>query len=473
MRKTKIVCTLGPATDSDEVLKKLIQKGMDVARFNFSHGTYENHEERLRKLLTMEKEEQRLVATLLDTKGPEIRLKQLEGGKILLKEGQNFILHCEKEILGTCEGASITYPNLYKDVSVGTKILIDDGLIEMKVSAINDKDIVCTVLNEGTISNSKGINVPNTSISMEYISAKDKEDILFGIEHDFDFIAASFVRTKEDIMEIKSIFRERNATPIPIIAKIENRQGIEHIDGILEEADGIMVARGDMGVEIPYEEVPVLQKELIAKAKEAGKIVITATQMLDSMMQHPRPTRAEANDVANAIYDGTEAIMLSGETAAGLYPVEALEAMVKIACKAEACIDYQKLFFQNAHKYNPNVTDAICHATCTTAYNLDAKAIVTVTTSGNSARNIAKYRPAIPIIACTTNTKVCRQLGLSFGIYPIYLEEKNEIFELYNGAIEAACKKNMLEKEDLVVLTAGIPLGRSGTTNMIKVQTVS
>lgn len=473
MRKTKIVCTLGPATDSDEVLRNLIQKGMDVARFNFSHGTYENHEERLSKLLAFEQEEQRLVATLLDTRGPEIRIRQLEGGRISVKEGQDFTLYCEKDLLGTCKGASITYSNLYKNVSVGTKILIDDGLIEMTVSEIKDKDIICTVLNEGTISNNKGINVPNTNISMEYISKKDKEDIIFGIEHDFDFIAASFVRTKEDIMEIKSIFKERNATPIPIIAKIENRQGIEHIDGILEEADGIMVARGDMGVEIPYEEVPVLQKELIAKAKEAGKIVITATQMLDSMMQHPRPTRAEANDVANAIYDGTEAIMLSGETAAGLYPVEALEAMVKIACKAEACIDYQKLFFQNAHKYNPNVTDAICHATCTTAYNLDAKAIVTVTTSGVSARNIAKYRPAIPIIACTTNTKVCRQLGLSFGIQPIYLEEKNEIFELYNSAIEAACKKNMLEKNDLVVLTAGIPLGRSGTTNMIKVQTVS
>ena len=278
--------------------------------------------------------------------------------------------------------------------------------------------------------------------------------------------------TEDDILDIKEILKEHNAPAIRIIAKIENMQGINNIDEILEEADGIMIARGDMGVEIPYEEVPVLQKKLIDKAKETGKVVITATQMLDSMMHHPRPTRAEATDVANAIYDGTEAIMLSGETAAGQYPIEALETMVKIAKRTEKDIDYRDNFFRDTHKANPNVTDAICHATCTTAYDLNAKAIVTVTTSGISARNISKYRPSIPIIACTTDKKVCRQLSISFGMYPMYLEEKNELFELFNGAIEAACRKELLEKGDLVVLTAGVPLGCSGTTNMIKVQTV-
>lgn len=473
MRKTKIVCTLGPATDNDEVLRKLIQTGMNVARFNFSHGSHEEQERRLNTLIKLRREEHKHVASLLDTKGPEIRVKQFANGKITLKEGQTFTLYCNKDIPGTEEGVAITYQNLYKDVEVGKKILIDDGLIGMTVTAIEDTDIVCNVLNAGVVSNNKGVNVPDVSISMPYISEKDRSDIIFGIEHDYDFIAASFVRTRQDILDIKAILNEHNCSSIRIIAKIENMQGINNIDEILAEADGIMIARGDMGVEIPYEEVPVLQKKLIDKAKATGKIVITATQMLDSMMHHPRPTRAEATDVANAIYDGTEAIMLSGETAAGEYPVESLETMVKIAKRAEKDIDYRNNFFRDTHKANPNVTDAICHATCTTAYDLNVKAIVTVTTSGISARNISKYRPAIPIIACTTDKKVCRQLNLSFGIYPMYLEKKSDLFELFNGAIEAARNKNMLETNDLVVLTAGVPLGCSGTTNMIKVQTVS
>jgi len=472
MKKTKIICTLGPATDSRENLTRLIQEGMDVARFNFSHGTHEEHKVRIDQLKECRKEMNSYVAALLDTKGPEIRIKQFDNGKIELVKGQEFTLTA-REVAGTQDIVSITFADLYKDVKIGTKILIDDGLIELQVLRLIGEDMVCQVLNGGTISNNKGINVPGISLSMPYLSAKDRSDIIFGIKNDFDFIAASFVREAADINQIRKILEENGNKDIHIIAKIENSQGIQNIDEIIEAADGIMIARGDMGVEIPCEDVPVIQKMIIKKVYQAGKIVITATQMLDSMMKNPRPTRAEAADVANAIYDGTSAIMLSGETAAGLYPIEALETMVKIANKAEADIDYRKRFFDHKRKENPDITDAISHATCTTAHDLNAAAIVTVTKSGKSARMISRYRPQCDIIGCSTEPKVCRQLNLSWGVTPVIVDEMLDVFDLFNHAIEEAKKNEYLLSGEVVVITSGVPIGISGTTNMIKVEVVS
>ena len=472
MKKTKIICTLGPATDSKENLISLIKEGMDVARFNFSHGTHEEHEARLKQLKESRKELNSYVAALLDTKGPEIRIKQFDAGKIELVKGQEFTLTA-RDVVGTEQIVSITFTDLYKDVKIGTRILVDDGLIELQVLRFSGVDMVCQVLNGGTISNNKGINVPGISLSMPYLSAKDRSDIIFGIKNDFDFIAASFVREAADIHQIRKILEENGSKDIHIIAKIENTQGIQNIDEIIGAADGIMIARGDMGVEIPCEDVPVIQKMIIKKVYEAGKIVITATQMLDSMMKNPRPTRAEAADVANAIYDGTSAIMLSGETAAGLYPIEALQTMVKIANKAEADIDYRKRFFDHKRKENPDITDAISHATCTTAHDLNAAAIVTVTKSGKSARMISRYRPACDIIGCSTEPKVCRQLNLSWGVTPVIVEEMNDVFELFKHSIEKSKKNKYLTSGEVVVITSGVPIGISGTTNMIKVEVVS
>jgi len=472
MRKTKIICTLGPATDSRENLIKLIQEGMDVARFNFSHGTHEEHKVRIDLLKECREELNSYVAALLDTKGPEIRIKQFVKGKIELIKGQEFTLTA-REVAGTEDIVSITFADLYKDVKIGTRILIDDGLIELNVLRISGQDMVCQVLNGGTISNNKGINVPGISLSMPYLSAKDRSDIIFGIKNDYDFIAASFIREAADINQIRKILEENGSKDIHIIAKIENSQGIQNIDEIIDAADGIMIARGDMGVEIPCEDVPVIQKMIIKKVYEAGKIVITATQMLDSMMKNPRPTRAEAADVANAIYDGTSAIMLSGETAAGLYPIESLETMVRIANKAEEDIDYRKRFFDHKRKENPDITDAISHATCTTAHDLNAAAIVTVTKSGKSARMISRYRPACDIIGCATEAKVCRQLNLSWGVTPVIVEEMKDVFELFKHAIEEAKKNKYLLCGEVVVITSGVPIGISGTTNMIKVEVVS
>jgi len=472
MRKTKIICTLGPATDGRENLIKLIQEGMNVARFNFSHGTHEEHKVRIEQLKECRKELNSYVAALLDTKGPEIRIKQFVKGKIELTKGQEFTLTA-RDVAGTEDIVSITFADLYKDVKIGTRILIDDGLIELLVLRISGEDMVCQVLNGGTISNNKGINVPGISLSMPYLSAKDRSDIIFGIKNDYDFIAASFIREAADINQIRKILEENGSTNIHIIAKIENSQGIQNIDEIIEAADGIMIARGDMGVEIPCEDVPVIQKMIIKKVYEAGKIVITATQMLDSMMKNPRPTRAEAADVANAIYDGTSAIMLSGETAAGLYPIESLQTMVKIANKAEADIDYRKRFFDHKRKENPDITDAISHATCTTALDLNAAAIVTVTKSGKSARMISRYRPACDIIGCATEPKVCRQLNLSWGVTPVIVEEMKDVFELFKHAIDESKKNKYLLCGEVVVITSGVPIGISGTTNMIKVEVVS
>lgn len=471
MRKTKIVCTLGPATKDEKVLRQLMLAGMDVARLNFSHGTHEEHKERIDMVKRLRTELDKPVAILLDTKGPEIRTRDFEGGRVEVVDGQIFTL-TPRELLGDSSVASITYKDLAKDVEVGTTILIDDGLIKMEVEAINDEDIRCRVINGGSISNHKGINVPGVHLNMPYMSDKDIEDIKFGIEQDVDFIAASFVRSAKDVLEIRELLNENGGERINIISKIENAEGINHIDDIIYVSDGIMVARGDMGVEIAGEEVPIVQKMIIKKVYNAGKQVVTATQMLDSMMKNPRPTRAETTDVANAIYDGTSAIMLSGETAAGLYPVEAVETMVRIATRTEQDIDYRKRFFLRERKANPNVTDAVCHATCTTAIDLNASAIVTVTKSGTSARMISKYRPTCNIIAGTTSDKAYRQLNMSWGVTPVHLEEKNEIFELFDHALDTAKKKELLHSKDTVVITAGVPLGVSGNTNILKVETV-
>lgn len=469
MRKTKIICTLGPSTDNDDVLRELFLSGMDVARFNFSHGDHAEHMGRLTRVEALRKELGIPVATLLDTKGPEIRIGNFKDNKkIQLKEGQTFTL-TSRAVEGDETIVSITYPNLIYDVEAGTTILIDDGLVEMTVMEIVETDIVCLVKNSGVISNKKGVNVPGVHLSMPFISDKDREDILFGIQHKYDFIAASFVRTADDVKEIRKMLNKHNSQT-KIIAKIENIHGVEHIDEIIEVSDGIMIARGDMGVEIPYEEVPVLQKMIIKKVYNAGKQVITATQMLDSMMKNPRPTRAETTDVANAIYDGTSAIMLSGETAAGAYPVEALKTMVKIAMRAEADIDYKKRFRMNDACHNQDITDAISRATVTTAHDLNAKMIITVTTSGKTARMISRYRPDCQIMGCTTDPVVCRQLNMAWGVTPLLVAVEHDTFELFDHVIQAVEDAGYLNDGEMAVLTAGVPLGTSGTTNIIKVQ---
>lgn len=471
MRRTKIICTIGPASESVERLRELMLAGMNVARFNFSHGTHEEQREKFRRVVQAREELGLPVATMLDTKGPEIRLRDFEGGRAELVSGQQFVLTTQ-EILGTAQRATISYKNLKDDIQVGTTILIDDGLIEMTVEQVDRTNIVCRVINGGVVSNHKGVNVPDVDLSMPYISDKDREDILFGISQDVDFIAASFVQKKEDILQLRRLLEKNGGSDIKIIAKIENAQGVTNIDDIIEVSDGIMVARGDMGVEIPYEEVPVIQKKIIKKVYRTGKQVITATQMLESMIKNPRPTRAETTDVANAVYDGTSAIMLSGETAAGAYPVEAVKTMVRIAERTEQDVDYRKRFYQSARETDADITNAICHASCTTALDLNAKAIVTVTKSGTSARMLSKYRPESDIISCATTEKVCRQLSLTWGVTPIVIKEEKEVFHLFDKAIQAAVKMKLLEAGDLTVITSGVPIGVSGTTNMMKVQVV-
>ena len=467
MRKTKIICTIGPASESEERLRELMLAGMNVARFNFSHGSHEEHKAKFDRVIKVSSELKLPVATLLDTKGPEIRLKDIEGGKTELVSGQKFILTTE-EILGNNEKVTITYKGLKDDINVGTTILIDDGLIEMVVDEINETDIICSVVNGGPISNHKGVNIPGAALSMPYISDVDRSDIMFGCDMDFDFLAASFVRCKEDILEVRKIIEE-HGSHMKIIAKIENMQGIRNLDEILEAADGIMVARGDMGVEIPMEEVPIVQKQMIKKAEALGKHVITATQMLESMIKNPRPTRAEATDIANAIYDGTTAIMLSGESAAGLYPVEAVKTMAKIAERTEEDIDYNSRLRRRKDIDDIDTTTAISHATCTTAKDLKAAAIVTVTISGFTAGMIARYKPSCPIIACSVSPRTCRQLNLAWGVTPIWIARESTAEDLFDEAVHAAEKEGYIKKGDKVVLTAGVPLGVSGRTNMIRV----
>ena len=469
MRRTKIVCTLGPSTDKEDVLRNLMKNGMNVARMNFSHGTHEEQKARLDMIKKLREELNLPVAALLDTKGPEIRIGDVEGGKLELKPGQEFTLTTE-EMLGTEKKVTITYKELYKDVEPEDSILIDDGLIGMEVVRIDESDIVCRVKNGGFISNHKGVNVPGVELNMPFVSPKDLADIVFAVEQDYDFIAASFTRTAEDIMEIRKILQEHGGEKIHIIAKLENKQGVKNCEDILRVADGIMIARGDMGVEIPLEEVPVIQKELIRKAMHMGKPVITATQMLDSMMKNPRPTRAETSDVANAIYQGTSAIMLSGETAAGAYPIEAVQTMAKIAERTEQDIDYSREFKPRKLAEAPDVTSAISHATCTTAADLKAAAIVAVSKSGRTVSRIAKYLPVCPIIGCTTDERVYRQLNLLWGVTPVVMKEANTADELFDHAVELAEQKGLIARGELVVIAAGVPVGLSGTTNMMKVQ---
>ena len=467
MRKTKVICTIGPASESEERLKELMLAGMNVARFNFSHGTHEEHKKKFDRVIKVSNELGLPVATLLDTKGPEIRLKDIEGGKTEIVSGQKFILTTE-EVLGNNEKVTITYKNLVNDISVGTTILIDDGLIEMVVDAIEETDIICTVINGGPISNHKGVNVPGAELSMPYISDVDRSDIMFGCDMGFDFIAASFVRCREDILEIRKIL-DQHGSHMKIIAKIESMQGIRNLEDILTVSDGIMVARGDLGVEIPMEDIPVVQKQMIKMAEAQGKHVITATQMLESMIKNPRPTRAETTDIANAIYDGTTAIMLSGETAAGAYPVEAVKTMAKIAERSEQDIDYNSRMKKREHIDNFDVTTAISHATCTTAMDLKAAAIITVTISGFTAGMISRYKPNCPIIACSVSPRICRQLNLSWGVTPIWIARESTTDDLFDVAVRAAEEAGYIQKGDKVVLTAGVPLGVSGKTNMLRV----
>ena len=470
IRKTKIVCTMGPNLFEKHLIAPLMKAGMNVARFNFSHGTYETHQHYYDEVCRIRDELGLPIATMLDTKGPEIRVRSFKNGRVTLKNGQLFTLTTD-ELEGDEERVSITYKELPQDIAVGTSILIDDGLIGMQVERIDGADIVCRVLNGGVVSNNKGVNIPNAHLSMPFISEKDHQDILFAIKNGYDFIAASFTRCADDIMQIRHILQENNCHTINIIAKIENMEGVENIDEILRVVDGVMVARGDLGVEVPLEDVPSLQKKLIQRGIAAGKPVITATQMLDSMIKNPRPTRAEATDVANAIYDGTSAIMLSGESAVGAYPVEAVETMVRIALRAEADMDYIRRFSRDTSA-STDVTNAISHATVTSAHDLNASAIITVTKSGSTARILSRYRPACVIVGCTTEKHVWRQLALSWGTVPLMIAEESNTDDLFEHAVDAAVQNGLVHDGELVVLTAGVPLGISGTTNLMKVHVV-
>ena len=470
MRKTKIICTLGPSTDKDGVLRELIANGMNVARFNFSHGSHEEHKGRLDLLKSLREELGKPVAALLDTKGPEIRLKDFKNGTEMLEAGQTFTL-TTRDVEGTKQICSITYKDLPQDVAPGGTIMLDDGLIKLQIQTVNDTDIVCTVLNNGKIKNKKGVNVPGVHLSMPYMSQRDKDDIIFGIEQGFDFIAASFVRTAQDVYEIRNLLNEYDSN-IRIIAKIENREGVNNIDSILAAADAVMVARGDLGVEIDFTELPGIQKNIIERSFSFGKPIVTATQMLDSMMVNPRPTRAEISDVANAIYDGTSAIMLSGETAAGAYPVEALKTMSAIAERTETENHARVEYLTEATNGKISVSDATAHAACLTAKDVNAAAIVTVSESGTTARLLSKYRPQQPIIACVMKEQVQRQLSLSWGITSLMMPLAHSTDELIEMSTALAKENGFLHNGELAVVTAGVPVGISGTTNMIKIHMV-
>ena len=470
MRKTKIICTLGPSTDKDGVLRELVASGMNVARFNFSHGSYEEHKGRLDNLKAIRAELGKPVAALLDTKGPEIRLKEFKNGVEMLEAGQTFTL-TTREVEGTKEICSITYKDLPQDVQAGGTIMLDDGLIKLRIENVTDTDITCTVLNSGKIKTKKGVNVPGVHLSMPYLSQRDRDDIIFGVQQGFDFIAASFVRTAQDVYDIRNLLNEYDSN-IRIIAKIENREGVDNIDSILAAADAVMVARGDLGVEIDFTELPGIQKSVIDRSFSFGKPIVTATQMLDSMMVNPRPTRAEISDVANAIYDGTSAIMLSGETAAGAYPVEALRTMSAIAERTENEVHYRDNRLVDTHSGQISVSDATAHAACLTARDVNATAIVTVSESGNTARLLSKYRPAQPIIACVMNEQVQRQLAISWGITPLMMPLAHSTDELIEMSTALAKENGYLHDGELAVVTAGVPVGVSGTTNMIKIHMI-
>ena len=470
MRKTKIVCTLGPAVDSYAAIKKLIKAGMNVARLNMSHGSHEEHARRISMVKQARQELNVPVAVLMDSKGPEIRIKRFDGGKATLCEGESFTLTTE-DVLGDNTRVSITYPNLPKIIKTGDPILISDGLIELSVVSVSDKEIVCSVVNGGTLSDRKSINLPATAVDMPYLSETDKSDFLFGIEQQVDYFALSFVRCADDVKQVKNILRENGAENIQLIAKIENRQGVNNIASILEESDGAMVARGDMGVEIPFEELPAIQKSMIKLCYSQGKKVITATQMLESMIENPRPTRAEISDVANAIYDGTSAIMLSGETAMGKYPIEAVKTMARIAEKTESSIHYGRRF----HSFDPEIkgiADAVSHATVSAAYSLGAKAIIALSNSGYTVRKVSRFRPECVIIGATTSDKAFNQLALNWGVLPVMAQMQPNSDELFAHAMECAKNTGVVKEDDIVVITAGVPVGVAGNSNTMRIEKI-
>ena len=471
LRKTKIICTLGPAVDSEDMVVALIKGGMNGARFNFSHGSHPEHLERLNRLKAVRDRMGSAVATILDTKGPEIRIKSFETKTVELNAGETFTLTVD-DVPGTSSRVSVTYPKLNEEVAPGQVILIDDGLVAIRVQEIKGGDIICEVENGGTLSANKSINIPGAHIQLPALTEKDVADIRFGVENDFDFIAASFVRRAADVEAVRQVLHECGGDSVKIIAKIENQEGIDNMDDILAAADGVMVARGDLGVEIPAAKVPALQKQMIRKGLQAGKPVITATQMLDSMMRNPRPTRAEVSDVANAVYDGTSCVMLSGETAGGKYPIEALSAMLEIVTEAEASIDYWKRFQKQMVVTTANINDAITHTCCLTARDLDAKAILTATNSGRSARMICRFRPACPVAALTMQEKTRRQLAICWGVVPFLTGEVNSTDRIFSLTTEVAVKEGLVQTGDTVVITAGVPLGKSGSTNLIKAQVI-
>ena len=470
MRKTKIVCTLGPSTDREGVLREMLLAGMNVARFNFSHGSHEEHKARLDKLKALREELNLPVAAMLDTKGPEVRLKTFADGSVMLHAGQEFTLTTE-DIVGDENRCSITYAELPQDVKTGDTILLDDGLVRLTVLDTTATAIRCRVENDGVMKNRKGVNIPGVRLSLPYMSQRDREDILFGAEQGFDFVAASFVRTAADVREIRQLLDSVDSK-IRIIAKIENQDGVNNLSEILSVADGIMVARGDMGVEIDFTEIPILQKQMIAQCVACGKPAITATQMLDSMMEHPRPTRAEITDVANAIYDGTSAIMLSGETAAGKYPVEAVRTMDAIAQRTEGEIDYTKRMKGLAGTSRLSIAAATAHAACTTAADIGADAVITVSQRGTTAQMVSRFRPATTVVACLLDEQVRRQMSLYFGVVPLMMPYASNTDELVDFAVEAAEKGGLVHQGDLVVVTAGVPVGVAGTTNMIRIHLV-
>ncbi len=464
MRKTKIICTLGPACDNDDMLKNMIKHGLDCARLNFSHGTHEEQKVRMDRVKRIREELGVPLPILLDTKGPEIRIRDFKNGKITLKTGDKFIFSPDKDLLGDETICGLTYPNLADFVKAGDKILADDGKISFKVTKVDGRNVITEVLNDGSLSNHKSINIPNVIIDMPYISEVDRSDIIFGIEQCIDYIAASFVRRKEDVYALRELLDKYDTSKkIKIISKIENTEGISKMDEIIEASDGVMVARGDMGVEVPFKILPGIQKEIISKCYRAGKIVVTATQMLDSMQQNPRPTRAEVSDVANAIYDRTTAIMLSGESAAGKYPLEAVSAMADIAEATEANINWKERYHRNALNLGNDFNSAICNAIVNCAYQVDAKAIICVTINGVTAFNLASYRPSCPIIAICVNEKACRQLNLAWNVYPVYGEQKNSTDELMTYAIEKAIETKLIKKGDKVLITGGSRIGDYGT----------
>ena len=468
MRKTKIVCTLGPSTDREGVLREMIQAGMNVARFNFSHGTHAEHKARLDALKALREELDAPVAAMLDTKGPEVRLKDFAGGRVHLTAGQEFTL-TTVQVEGDAHRCSITYGELPGDVKAGDTILLDDGLVRLTVLETSETEIRCRVENDGDMKNHKGVNVPGVRLNMPYMSQQDRDDLLFGAEQGFDYVAASFVRSAADVRELL----DQAGSRMRIIAKIENQEGVSNLPEILDAADGIMVARGDMGVEIDFAEIPLIQKNMIARCVACGKPVITATQMLDSMMENPRPTRAEITDVANAIYDGTSAIMLSGETAAGRYPVESVKTMDAIARRTESDINHVKRMTQMAGGRNRlSVAAATAHAACTTAQEIGADAILTVSQRGTTARLVSRFHPGTPIIACLLDQQVRRQMALYWGVEPIMMPYASSTDELVDFAVQAAAQAGVVHEGDLVVVTAGVPVGVAGTTNMIRIQQV-